>query len=198
MDRDKSLILDDVQQPDANTCQSAAIARVIGETDVHRVRAALQRIARCRGTAAGDPWVMGDFLKARVQQYKFLEKGSLNDLRGALDQGFHAITHGWFSPFGHVIGVSGWGHVGTDGQWRLRQPDPDNGWVYFKSEDPWFEFDFGAGRFTNRHGDDVPYSAFGLYAYCVAGWSYAQAREIYARGVLDSGKGGAWLHLVKN
>jgi hypothetical protein len=191
-------IIDDVQQPDSRTCQSAAISRVIGTKDVYSVRAELDRIAESRNSAAGDPYAMAEFLRPKCQEYLFLEKASINDMKIALEKGYQLITHGWFTAYGHVIGISDWGHVNASGEWVFREPDPDNGWAYFKAEDPWHEFDFGAGRFTQRSGNDAPYSAYGLFAYCVASWSYTGARQIYARGQLNSSQGGAWLHLIKN
>ncbi len=193
-----SKILDDVQQPDVYTCQSAAIARVTGTTNVGAIRAALDHLARERNSAAGDPFVMAQYLRDRCDEYSFLEKGSINDAKRALEQGYQVITHGWFTNSGHVIGLSEWGHVDDNGEWVFREPDPSTGWVYFRAEDPWYEYDFGAGRFTQRSGNNAPYSAYGIFAYCVASWSYPGAREIYARRQLNSSQSGAWLHLIKN
>jgi hypothetical protein len=191
-----SKILDFVEQPDVNTCQSAAIARILGTTDVYQIRKELSGISYKRGTAAGDPWAMAEFLEPRIQEYKFLDRGSINDAKAALDEGFEIITHGWFTQSGHVIGLSGWGHM-ANGEWVLGKPD-DRGWVYFKAEDPWYEFEFARWRYSNRPGDDVPYSAYGIYAACIASWSYSGAIDIYGRGELDSSLGRGWLHLCKN
>lgn len=176
--------LDHVEQPDARTCQAAAIARLVGTQDVLPVRQELDRLAIQRGSEAGDPYVMGDYLRAKFgSKYDFSADASINQLRSALDRGCHAITHGWFTPVGHVIGISGYVE--------------DNDKTLFKAEDPWFEFDFPSGKFTARTGDNAPYSAHGIYAYCVASWSYQGAREIYDRGELLPRKGGMWLHMVQ-
>lgn len=176
--------LDHVEQPDARTCQSAAIARIIGTQDVLSIRKELDRLAIARGSEAGDPHVMGDLLRAKFgSRYDFSANASINQLRFALDRGCHAITHGWFTPVGHIIGISGYSEK--------------NGKLVFRAEDPWFEFDFPSGKFTNRTGDDAQYSAHGIYAYCVSSWSYEGAREIYVRGELLSSKGGMWLHMVQ-
>lgn len=192
-----SKIIDDVQQPDARTCQSAAIARLLGTQDSFGVRVELDRIAERRKSAAGDPWVMGEFLAPRVKEYRFDDKASLNDFNAALDEGYHLITHGWFTQYGHVIGISGRGYQ-DEGGWHLGEREPQTGWLYYRAEDPWYEYDFVGGRFTRRSGNDAPYSAYGMFAYCVASWSYPGAREIYLRGQLDSAQKGAWLHMVKN
>jgi hypothetical protein len=191
-------IIDDVQQPDSRTCQSAAIARVTGTTSVMAIREELDRIARDRNSAAGDPYVMAQYLRGECVEYSFLEKGSTNDIKRAIEAGYQIITHGWFTSYGHVVGISEWGHVNDSGDWVFREPDPTTGWVYFRGEDPWYEYDFPAGRFTRRTGNNAPYSAYGIFAYCVASWSYHGAREIYARGQLNSSQGGGWLHLIKN
>lgn len=193
-----SRIIDDVQQPDARTCQSAAIARLLGTQDTFGVRVELDRIAERRRSAAGDPWVMGEYLSGRVREYQFHEKASLLDFNAALAAGYHLITHGWFTQYGHVIGISGQGYQDDQGTWHLGERDPQSGWLYYKAEDPWYEYDFPAGRFTRRSGNDAAYSAYGIFAYCVASWSYPGAREIYSRGQLDSAQEGAWLHLIKN
>ena len=176
--------LDFVEQPDARTCQSAAIARLTRTQDVLAIRQELDRLAIQRGSEAGDPYVMGDYLRAKFgSRYHFSANASINQLRSALERGCHAITHGWFTPVGHVIGISGF--------------TEKNGKLVFTAEDPWFEFDFPSGRFTQQTGDDAQYSAYGIYAYCVSSWSYQGAREIYARGELLSSKGGMWLHMVQ-
>lgn len=173
-----------VEQPDSRTCQSAAIARLIGSQDVFSVRRELEKLAITRGTECGDPYVMGDFLRAKFgDRYHFTDAASLNQLKSALERGCQCITHGWFTSVGHVLGVSGF--------------EEKEGKTLFICEDPWFEFDFLTGRYTNRTGDDVRYSAFGLYAYCVASFSYQGAREIYARRELNSAKGAMWLHIVQ-
>lgn len=73
-------VLDYVAQPNAYTCQSACIAKVLGTTDVEGIRAALEAI----GTP-GSPATMGEYLKSRVQFYKFLTSGSLEDEGGSAE-----------------------------------------------------------------------------------------------------------------
>jgi hypothetical protein len=172
-----SKVLDYVEQPDARTCQSAAIARVIGSTDVYAVRSALEKI----GTP-GDPAVMGVYLRDRVREYKYLGNASISDLRAALKEGYQAIVHGVFTGSGHVIGISG--------------ADGDD----FICEDPWAGFYFMHWTYApwNRSGNDIRYSAHGIYAACVAGQSPDDAWAIYRRGELDSNRGGLWLHLIRN
>lgn len=173
-------VLDHVLQPDAYTCQSAAICRVIGSTKVATVREALENMG-----VPGDPVVMGRYLKPRVREYKYNPAASLNDAIEALNQGYQLITHGWFTGSGHVIGLSGW----------------DAKTQKFRAEDPWYEFDFPNWAYDYQsEGDDKPYSALGIYAACVAGHSPGDAYAIYRRGpsAIDWNLGAMWLHMIKN
>lgn len=177
----ESEILDYVAQPDGNTCQAACIAKVIGTTDVWSVRNDLLRLG-----VAGDPGVMGTYLRTRVKRYEFMANGSLDDAARWLNDGNRAvITHGWFTGSGHVISL-----VGTQ---RINLKD------YFIVDDPWGEFMFASWRYWSEwNGDDRSYSRYGLYAACVAGVSASDAYRIYKRGELDSSRKGAWLHLIEN
>lgn len=177
-----SKILDYVAQPNAYTCQSACIAQVLGTTDVEEIRAALEAIG-----APGDPQTMGQYLKSRVQSYKFLMSGSLENAKDALDAGYVIITHGWFTGSGHVISLVGY------------EPDPRTLSYRFIVDDPWMEFSFPDAQFIpNSSGDNVRYSSYGMYAYCVASSSHDHAAQLYAQGKLLSSEKGAWLHLIKN
>jgi len=177
-----SKILDYVAQPDPYTCQSACIAKVLGTTDVKEVRAELEAI----GTP-GDPAVMGQYLKSRVKSYKFLSTGSLLDAKDALDDGFVIITHGWFTNSGHVICLVG------------HEPDQKTLSYRFIVDDPWAEFSFSDAQYiSDSVGDNVRYSSYGMYAYCVASSSHKHAGQIYAEGKLLSSEKGAWLHIIKN
>lgn len=177
-----SKILDHVEQPDVYTCQSAAIARVIGSTDVMDIRHSLTQ----GGREAGDPWNMGRYLEKYCQYYKFSPTASLNDARKALEEGCHLITHGFFTGSGHVIGLS-----------RV-DVDPKTLSYRFNAEDPWYEFDFPSWSYTRNSGDDVSYSSYGIYAACVASSGVSHAAEIYRRGELNSAMKNMWLHVVKN
>jgi hypothetical protein len=175
-------VLDYVAQPNAFTCQSACLAKVLGTNDVDGVRADLEVI----GTP-GSPEVMGEYVRSRVQSYQFLLSGSLDDAKAALDQGCVVITHGWFTGSGHVIALVGY------------EPDPATLSYRFIVDDPWMEFDFAAAQYLpNRSGDNVRYSSYGMYAYCVASSSVSHAAQIYQQGRLLSSEKGAWLHLVQN
>lgn len=177
-----SKILDYVAQPNAYTCQSACIAKVLGTTDVEGIRAALEAIG-----APGSPETMGEYLKSRVRSYKFLMSGSLEDAKEALDDGCVIITHGWFTGSGHVIALVGY------------EPDPRTLSYRFIIDDPWMEFSFPDALFIpNSSGDNVRYSSYGIYAYCVTSSSYEHAVQTYAQGKLLSSEKGAWLHLIKN
>ena len=179
----ESKILDSVvSQPDAYTCQSACIAKVLGTADVLGIRAELEALGE-----PGSPAVMGVYLRRRVREYQFLLAGSLNDARRALDSGYTVITHGWLSPSGHVLTL-----VGVE-------PDPGTGSYRFIVDDPYGEFDFISASYdTSVIGDDLRYSSYGLYAYCVASQDYWHAQRLYAERRLNPAEKNAWLHLIKN
>lgn len=173
-----SKVLDIVYQPDELTCQAAAIARVIGSYKVDAVRQGLLNLG-----VAGDPAVMGRYMRPRVQEYKYNGNASLNDAIDALKDGYQLITHGWFTRSGHVIGISGW----------------DEATKTFNAEDPWFEFDFPGWRYLyDRDGNDAPYSALGIYAACVAGQGVGDAIDVYRRRKVDYSHPGMWLHMIRN
>lgn len=189
--------LEHVAQPDMNTCQSAALARVLGTTDVMKVRYGLLDIAAERRSMAGDPLVMRQYCEARLPNYSYNANASINDMRAVWDSGGDVVVHGNFTWSGHVIGGSGYGWRDGAGQWYLGEPHPVTGLYYMRSEDPWDEFDFVSGRYAGigpDAGNNKPYSFHGIYAYCVASWSLPQAEEVYASGRLDSNEKGAWLH----
>lgn len=181
-----SKVLDFVRQPDSQTCQAAACARVVGTTDVQSVRGELLSIAHRRGSSAGDPAVMGEFLAEQCRYYKFDVDSCLTDARKALQEGCDLITHGWFTGSGHVIGIS------------AVQPDANSLSYRFVCEDPWAEFDFSSWTYSGKEGNDVLYSAYGMYAACVVGQSPSHAHSVYNRGELNSATGGMWLHVIRN
>jgi len=175
-------IVDYVPQPNAFTCQSACIAKILGTTDVYKIREDLES----RGIP-GDPAVMGSYLNEQVRSYEFVINGSLTDAQKALDKGFTIITHGWFTPSGHVICLVG------------HEPDPETLSYRFIVDDPWQEFSFSDGYYIEgSSGNNVRYSSYGVYAYCVASSSYDHAVRLYRSRRLLSSEQGAWFHIVKN
>ena len=175
-------ILDYVEQPDGYTCQSAAIAKVIGSTDVASVRSALLSMG-----VPGDPGVMAAYLKDRVKSYQFIVDGSLNEAKDLIKQGCVIITHGWFTSAGHVITLVGF------------EPSSNTLGYRFVVDDPWCEFDFASNRFDHlKTGNNVRYSSHGIYAYCVAGQSNDDAQAIYKQGRLLSSERNMWMHVIKN
>lgn len=184
-----SKVLEYVAQPDVFTCQSACIAKVLGTRDVYGIRAELETIG-----APGDPAVIGQYLRPRVKSYKFLLTGSLSDAKAALDDGGIVITHGWFSHSGHVICLVG------------QEPDPDTLSYRFIVDDPYGEFDFSSGEYDpsksgdnkKDFGNNVRYSSYGIYAYCVASAGFADAAALYRQKTLLSTEQNAWLHIIKN
>lgn len=173
-----SQILDYVAQYDSSTCQSACIAKMLGTYEVPRIRAEL-----LLSGAAGSPYNMGDYLRPRVKSYEFLENGSLSDAVGFLQDGFQLITHGWFTGSGHVISI-------VDYSSELKK---------FLVDDPWFEFDFSTWSYDYRYsGNNVYYSALGIFAACVISTSPPVAERLYKQGVADWDAKGMWIHAIKN
>jgi hypothetical protein len=169
-------VLGYVMQPDSQTCQSAAIARVLGTTDVMKVRAALTSMG-----AAGDPVVMGAYLKPLIKEYRYSGNASLDEAIAALKAGYQLITHGWFTGSGHVIGLSGY-----DGK-------------NFNAEDPWAAFSFPSWSYDfNKSGDNQQYSALGIYASCVVGQSVSDSYRIYQGGKINLAAKGMYLHMCRN
>lgn len=173
------------RQPDAVTCQSAAIAKKLGlssPADIQDVRYSLTQMGQ-----AGDPLVMGRYLAPKVQEYHWIPDGSLAELRDWVSRGtgYEAIIHGMTTGSGHVWGVSDYADGGLGGG-------------RFLCDDPWAEFNFPEHTYTNHTGDDVVYSALGIYAYCVVAWTENQAIQAYRAGVVDWDRRGMYLHLVRN
>lgn len=175
-----------ISQPDARTCQSACIAMAIGNSDVQEIRRRLDGIARSSGSSAGSPHVMGELLKSKLgDRYKFDDNASLSEVREWLRNGEFLITHGWFTPSGHVICLDG---VNID-ETKLSYK--------FDVKDPWSEFNAPLWRYTsNSNFYDGYYSSYCIYAACVASVSASDAARIYNRKELDSQRKGAWIHRI--
>lgn len=171
-----------VPQPDPISCQSACIAMTLRTTDVDDIYADLSSQG-----IAGDPAVMGNYLRPRVKSYKFLIDGSLNDAKKALDDGCAVITHGWFTRPGHVILLIGY------------EADPVTLSYRFIVHDPWTEYNFPQGDHDDsKSGESVRYSSYGIYATCVASADYQHAHDLYREKRLKSNEQNAWLHIIQN
>ena len=169
-----------IAQPNGYTCQSTCIGMVLGDENISGIRQALTAMGN-----AGNPAVMRAYLEPRVKKYQFFVDASLLDARNFLDQGKQLITHGWFTDSGHVVKISGYEIDSARLSYALIV------------DDPWMEFDFKSGRYLpGTSGDDRRYSAYGMYAYCVASQSRYDAAQIYRRGELDSKRAGMWLHVI--
>ena len=178
-------IADYTRQPDSVTCQSAAIAKVLGQTDpasVQRVRRDLLQLG-----VAGDPLVMGRYLEPRVKEYQWAPNGTLAQLRDWVTQGtgYEAIVHGMTTGSGHIWGVTDY------------EPSDRLG-GFFNCDDPWACFSFPEHRYLNKSGNNVPYSALAMYSYCVVAWTEQQAINAYRAGAIDWAKQGMYLHLIRN
>jgi hypothetical protein len=173
-----------LSQPDAVTCQSACLAMAFGyeAESIPRIRQQL-----LQGGDPGDPSNMADVARSIIgPRYSLDLDASLNDCKQWLTAGEFLITHGWFTGSGHVICLDGC------------QADAEKLSIKFDVRDPWGEFDARSWRYAggaDRY--DGFYSAFLIYAACVAGQSRDDAARIYRRGELDSRHGGMWVHRIK-
>lgn len=70
---------------------------------------------------------------------KFTEKGTITDIKNALDNGVPCIVHGYFTRFGHIIVIRGY---------------DENG---FFVNDPYGEY-FSTGYNTSKSGENLHYS----------------------------------------
>lgn len=176
-------IIDHLEQPDSQTCQSAAIAKVLGTTDIYKIRREL-----LAGGTAGDPYnmsaLMGEYVsRGALKSASLSTNASLQDVKDWVTKGsgFEVIIHGWFTSVGHVVGIEGF---------------EDERFIY---DDPWYEFDFPRSTFTRNLGKNISVSALGIFAYCVAGTSKYDANRIYQKGgPTDWNLGNAWVHFVQN
>jgi hypothetical protein len=177
-----------LSQPNAYTCQSTCIAMALDltEADIMGIRKQLETL----GSDPGDPHIMASFLKPKLgDRYELHLDASLADCREWVKSGSFLITHGWFTTSGHVICLDA-----VD-----IQADTTTMSYKFSVKDPWSEFSFSDWAYTNPSVSffDGYYSAYGLYAACVAGQSAADAAQIYKRGELDSKRSGMWIHRIK-
>jgi hypothetical protein len=171
-----------LSQPDAYTCQSACVCMALGLTDIAGMRARL-----CSLGEAGDPYVMGEVLRAQLgDRYEFNDNASLSEIREWLKAGEFLISHGWFTGSGHVIALDGVAIDPTTLSYKI------------SVKDPWGEFSFGSWAYLpGADHFDGYYSPWGLYAAIVVGHGPGHAAEIYRRGELDSSRKGAWVHRIK-
>lgn len=169
-----------LSQPDAQTCQAAAIGMAVGDRDIAGIRAKL----KARGVA-GNPAVMAQVIRTYPKvTYIYEGNASLDLVYSWLRAGELLITHGWFTRSGHVIVLDG------------LQQRPD-GSIWIDVKDPWSEFDGptwsypGSSRFFDGY-----YSEQIIYAACVAGSSAGHAKQLYGKSV-DRKRAGMWVHRFK-
>ncbi|WP_055076140.1 hypothetical protein [Pseudanabaena sp. 'Roaring Creek'] len=173
-------------QPDASTCQSAAICEALGKpaADIETVRTALLGL----GTA-GDPTVMGAYLKSVIgDKYRYNGNASLLDMLAAIrDLGAFLIIHTSLTISGHVISINA---VDTD----------DTGIIQnFHVFDSWSEFDGASFSYPSLAEDCFAglYSKNLIYSACVADdGKFETAKAQYLLDAPDSQKKGAWVHII--
>jgi len=176
-----------ISQPDSQTCQATCICMALGLTanDVPTVRQKLIRY----GTA-GDPGVMARVireLKPASLNYRLNLNASLSDAVELLKNGAFLITHGWWTPSGHVICLDG------------IDPDPNTLSIKFNVSDPWSKFNEELFKYDNLSIKfyDGYYSSRLLYATAVAGASYYDAENYFRSDKLNMSQKGAWLHIFE-
>lgn len=168
-----------LSQPDALTCQSAAIGMATGNKDIAGVRRKLDSMG-----VAGDPAVMGHLLREKLgDRYIYSGKASLEDMKTWLKAGEFLIIHTFLTPSGHVISLDGLKDV-------VGSED------FFDVKDSWSEFSTATFSYNNPNVSfyDGFYSARLIYAAAVKAFSFDQAIAAYKSGALDSNEKGAWVH----
>lgn len=171
-----------LSQPDSSTCQAACIAMAVRDPDIRDIRRRLVQIG-----AAGDPTVMARVIKQyEGVAYSYAGNASLNEVYQWLQAGELLITHGWFTPSGHVIVLDG----------LMRDSRADRYLV--NVADPWSEFSASSWKYTSSGVKffDGFYSEACIYAACVAGHSASDARNIYRSGKVDRSLKGMWVHRI--
>ena len=172
-----------LSQPDARTCQAAAIGMAVGNKDVLAIRAQLDAEAKRQGSSAGSPGVMAAVIRHYRRPYRYEANGSLAKCIEWLKAGEFLVTHGWFTPSGHVICLDGV-KLSTGGKRHA-----------FNVKDPWGEFFADSWRYRGPEKFfDGFYSDQCIYAACVAGSSNDDAARVYKSGTLDLNRGGMWVH----
>ena len=167
-----------LSQPDASTCQAACVGMAVGDRDVASIRKRLLKI----GTP-GDPAVMATLIRTyKDVDYLYEGNASLRQVGTWLKAGELLITHGWFTRSGHVIVLDG----------CLEKP---NGDLMFDVKDPWSEFNGSSFSYdlSSRFYDGY-YSDRLIYATCVAGTSWVDARYVYNNKPVDLNRAGMWVH----
>ncbi|MBD2041689.1 C39 family peptidase [Microcoleus sp. FACHB-672] len=93
------------------------------------------------------------------------EKGTLKDIREAIDQEKICIVHGFFTAVGHILVIKGY----TDNGFIVNDPNGEwSPWTYDKNE---------AGG-NNKKGESVEYSNKAITACCDS-WSIGEAEIRY-------------------
>jgi len=184
-----------LSQPDPTTCQAACLAMAVGRDAIWEIRANLLGL----GTP-GDPWTMAKWAECRFPGYEFHPNGSLSNCLEWVRRGDLLITHGWFTPAGHVIVLDGaeqrapsaLGRISHAIPWTASPAPADLKWDVC---DPWAEFDGPTWTYqgTARMFDGF-YSSRLIWAGCVASRSFAQARYLYQKGTPRLDQGGMWVH----
>jgi len=167
-----------LSQPDASTCQAAAIGMAVGDRDV----AGIRRKLVARGPA-GRPTVMAAVIREYGRPYLYEGNATLAKCYEWLKAGEFLITHGWFTGSGHVICLDG-----------LKATDEPSRYV-FDVKDSWSEFNVQTWRYDlGSKFFDGFYSDLLIYATCVASTSVGTAQSIYRQGRVDANRGGMWVH----
>lgn len=113
------------------------------------------------------------------------EKGTLKDIRQAIDEGKLCIVHGFFTPPGHIMVVNGY----TDSGFIVN--DPNGEWY------PW-TYDRNEPGGNNKKGEGLEYSKRAITSCCDS-WSLGEAQIRYSsisNSQAENEANTIWLHRI--
>lgn len=113
------------------------------------------------------------------------EKGTLKDIREAIDEGKLCIVHGFFTAPGHIMVVHGY----TDSGFIVN--DPYGEWY------PW-RYDLNELRGNNKKGEGLEYSKRAITSCCDS-WSIGEAKVRYSsisNSQAETQADTIWLHRI--
>ena len=118
-------------------------------------------------------------------QDELTEKGTLKDIREAIDEEKLCIIHGFFTAPGHIMVIKGY----TDSGFIVN--DPYGEWY------PW-RYDKNEPRGNNKKGEDLEYSKRAITSCCDS-WSLGEAKIRYSsmsNSQAEKEANTIWLHRI--
>jgi len=120
-----------------------------------------------KGWDHGDPYRMRDLVESYGCEDRFVQNGTLQQIRDAIDKGLPCIVHGFFTRVGHIVAIKGY---------------DDRGFIV---NDPYGEY-FANGYDTQATGESLRYS-IGLISRLCSPESTGQPQDIWLH-TLSRGK----------